>query len=200
MRFRKSYKSSSDQNFVVSMFHDVSEALNSCPIISASLVSKDCLSSFEYYNYGFLYYPKADQIIGMAPFYLDYASQDNLNSLYATYRKDPFFDLFACQRMDTGVDFSAWVISDFRDFRRIYSIPELKKKAQKYIEIAQKHIEIALRSDTKPVAIFVKQEILDSVFQDVQALCRITRLPLVVWGEHETEVITDIDIDNFSPI
>lgn len=169
------------QNFIVSMFRDVTSEFSKYPVISASLLSKDCPDAYQDRKFGYLYCPRSEQIIGMAPTDLSLAASDCLGLEYTEARVDLLLTLL---RTLTGViqlDCGLQLIGNFSDFRRIYDLSDFKEKTQDYNEII-------LRGDTEPVAIFTKQEALSYAADDLCALCKVTRLPLVIWEKDRTLV------------
>lgn len=135
------------------------------PIISCSYLSKDVRGIYEDRKFGWVFYPKAEEIIGMSP-----------NDLYCGARqvKSPEDSICLAFKGAFFVDTETYVKMQMSDFLPGYRLNKMRLETKRFNEVL-------LRGTAKPVGIFVVKKYLNEVLGKVVALAEIKRLPIVIY-------------------
>lgn len=170
-------------NFMVSLFRNTTDALNHYHVISASVVSQLRPILFQERKYGYLYCPRKEQIIGMAPSDLSTIAFAGPSFSCSEIKIDPLFNLISALTGDIKLNSSVHLQGNFSDFCKMYDFNDFQRMTYDYNEVI-------LRADTEPIALFTTKDNLSACLNDLNALCTVAKLPLVIWGANKAYTIS----------
>lgn len=170
-------------NFMVSLFRNTTDALNHYHVISASVVSPLRPILFQERKYGYLYCPRKEQIIGMAPSDLSTIAFAGPSFSCSEMKIDPLFNLISALTGDIKLDSGVHLQGNFSDFCKMYDFNDFQRMTYDYNEVI-------LRADTEPIALFTTKDNLSACLNDLNALCTVAKLPLVIWGANKAYTIS----------